>query len=408
MTEPGIDRVNYNTQSWTNPAAPTTLAAFQNLMDGTIKPNTIWDPTSYFNIWVSDVNSGAAILGYATFPGGSNLNGIVSNVGTASTDGIWVWSKSFGNTGTLQTPYTLGRTATHETGHWVGLRHVGGDGNGNVNGDCSATDYCDDTPPQKGGYAGGQYGQNFGAPTYPLHANTCAPDDPYGDMFMNFMDYSDDAYCYMFTPDQNDRIQTALQNGYFRAQLSASSQTLCGGLPVADFLQDSMACYNSGITPLNQSSGTPSPTYSWSVKPSTGVTFAPSSIDPNPTVNFPSAGDYTLTVTVTNTIGVNYTDMTLHLSDCTGLQANSILERNVSLSPNPTSGRVDIKLGMTGGQYVDINIYNSLGQLVVYKHYNDAGNNTLNIDMSNYSNGVYTVNISNGKDSVVKRLILNK
>ncbi len=160
-----------------------------------------------FNIWVSDVNPSVEILGYATFPGGSNLAGIISNVGTAGTDGVWIWSKSFGNTGTLQFPYNLGRTASHEIGHWLGFRHIGGDGNNNSFGDCSATDFCDDTPPQTGGFNQGAFGQNFGAPTYPLHVNVCS--SPYGDMFMNFMDYTDDASNYMFTPDQNIRMQTA-------------------------------------------------------------------------------------------------------------------------------------------------------------------------------------------------------
>lgn len=157
LTEPGIERINYLSKSWTNPNSPNTTNSFISLMNGTIKPQSIWDPRYYFNIWITDVNSGASLLGYATFPPGSGLTGLPGSLGTLSTDGIWVWAKATGSVGTLDPVYNKGRTASHEAGHWLGLRHIGGDGNNNPAGDCNATDYCNDTPPQKGGYNGGQY-----------------------------------------------------------------------------------------------------------------------------------------------------------------------------------------------------------------------------------------------------------
>jgi len=405
LAEPGIDRVNFNTMGWTNPNVPTTSSAFQSLMDNTIKPGSIWDPTVYFNIWVSDVNSNAQLLGYATFPGGSNLSGIVSNVGNANTDGIWVWARSFGNTGSVQAPYNLGRTATHETGHWLGLRHIGGDGNNNASGDCSATDYCNDTPSQKGGYSGGAYGQNFGAPSYPLHANICS--SAFGDMFMNFMDYTDDAYNYMFTPDQNERMQTALLNGYFRNQLSASAATLCAGMPFADFITDSIGCFNSGIAPFNPTEGTPTPTFSWSVKPSTGVTYVPASTDANPTINFPGIGAYTITMVATNTTGVSSHTMAVRLEDCTGLKENSLSAR-LSFAPNPTSGQLSLTTNFDSAKDLLVVIYNSLGQVVYSKQYNSAGVSKISIDLSAHPDGVYNLSVSNGKERIVKHIILDK
>ncbi len=224
LPEPGIDRINYLSKSWANPANATSVQAFQNYMNNTVKPNSIWDPNRYFNIWVSDHAQSVDLLGYATFPVGTGLSG-VPGTGGATDDGIWVWAKSFGNTGTLVPPFHKGRTATHEVGHWLGLIHIGGDGGGNINGSCSATDYCNDTPPQKGGFANGEFGQNYGTPSYPLHVGVCS--SPFGDMFMNFMDYSDDPTLYMFTPDQSTRMTTAMNNGTFRKQLTASSATLC-------------------------------------------------------------------------------------------------------------------------------------------------------------------------------------
>jgi hypothetical protein len=404
MPEPGIDRVNYITNGWTDPASPTTMSGFQSLMDGTIKPGTIWDPYSYFNIWVTDVNTNTGILGYATFPGGSNLTGLPST-GTANNDGIWVWGKCFGNTGTLALPYTLGRTATHETGHWLGLRHIGGDGNGNPNGDCNATDYCNDTPPQTGGNDFGQYGQNYGAPAYPLHVNTCG--SQYGDMFMNFMDYTNDAYSYMFTPDQNDRIQTAIQNGWYRNSLNASSAALCVGLPVADFILDSIACVGAAINPVNTTAGTPSPTYSWNVKPSGSAVFSPGSTDPNPNLTFASSGDYTLTLIANNGIGTTSSAMVLHIDNCVGIKANDG-QGAIRFAPNPTSGMVTITTSLPSGQNLNVEVRNSLGQVIISEEHRDIGHSNIKLDLSAYPDGVYIMSIGGGQEKTVKRLILSK
>src|SRR5690606_10952773 len=98
LAEPGIDRVSYNALGLPDPAASTysTPAAFQTYMNGTIKPATIWDPTRYLNIWVSNRPNTNGLLGYATFPATSGLSGIPGAMGTATTDGIWVWSRAFG------------------------------------------------------------------------------------------------------------------------------------------------------------------------------------------------------------------------------------------------------------------------------------------------------------------------
>ena len=301
LPEPGIDRINYNSKGWSNPASFTSYLTFKNYMDNTIKPQSIWDPTRYFNVWVSDVNSNVGILGYATFPPSSGLSGI-SGVGTTTTDGVWIWARACGSnvifpSGTYMSPYNKGRTLTHEAGHWLGLRHIGGD----VSGGCG-NDYCNDTPPNKGGYAGGQNGQNYGCPTYPLNQNQCSGNVD-GDMFMNFMDYTDDACMYMFTVDQTTRMHTALTNSPLRNQLTASSATLCGSSsPAANacFTMPSTGCVNTAINLTNCSTGTPAPTYTWSANPSSGVTFNPNQNATNPSVTFANTGTYTITLTASN------------------------------------------------------------------------------------------------------------
>lgn len=417
LVEPGIDRVNYITQGWTNPATPNTQATFQSLIDNTIKPNTIWDPTRYFNIWVTDHHNNVDLLGYATFPVGTGLTGIFNGNGNANNDGVWVWSRAFGNTGTLFPPYNQGRTATHEIGHWLGLRHIGGDGNNNAAGDCNATDYCNDTPPQKGGFSGGAYGQNFGSPNYPLYAsgpNACAS-SPNGCMFMNFMDYVDDVSCYMFTPDQSTRMITAMNNGTFRNQLTASSATACGApatMPTAAFQAPATVCLDSAFVVTNQSSGSPAPSYSWSISPPFpgAVQFLPNSVAATPTIVFNTAFTFSLVMTANNAAGTTTAASVISINACTGvgIGKNSSLENKVALFPNPSAGILNISTVLSGNEDLDVMIHNYLGQYVTSASYKDVASGTYSLDLSGYANGVYFVSLSSGQDKVVKRLILNK
>jgi hypothetical protein len=87
-----------------------------------------WPTARYLNIWVCNLGDG--LLGYAQFPGGP-----------ARTDGVVVLYTAFGTTGAASAPFNLGRTMTHEVGHWLNLRHIWGDTN-----DCSGSDQVSDTP----------------------------------------------------------------------------------------------------------------------------------------------------------------------------------------------------------------------------------------------------------------------
>jgi hypothetical protein len=140
-----------------------------------------WPRDRYLNLWVC--NLGEGLLGYAQFPGGP-----------AATDGVVILYSAFGTGGVAAPPFHLGRTATHEIGHWLNLRHVWGDRN-----DCGGTDFVADTPNQQL--------PNFGEPTFP-HV-TCN-NGPNGDMFMNYMDYVDDDSMFMFTPAQVVRMNATL------------------------------------------------------------------------------------------------------------------------------------------------------------------------------------------------------
>ena len=159
-----------------------------------------WPSDKYLNIWVCQLSGG--LLGYAQFPGGP-----------AATDGVVILHSGFGTTGTAAAPFNLGRTTTHEVGHWLNLRHIwGDDGTG-----CSGSDFVVDTPNQAG--------PNFGKPTFP---HVSCGNGPNGDMFMNYMDYVDDAAMTMFSDGQVTRMQSALDG--FRSAIGSAIP--CGGKPL--------------------------------------------------------------------------------------------------------------------------------------------------------------------------------
>lgn len=166
------------TRTQTASTAFSTNDAVKSGKSGGIDP---WPRDSYLNIWVCSLGGG--LLGYAQFPGGP-----------AETDGVVILYTAFGTTGTATAPYNLGRTATHEVGHWLNLIHIWGDRL-----DCSGSDMVDDTPPQQA--------PNYGAPAFPHVSCNNGPD---GDMFMNYMDYVDDAVMVMFTAEQVARVGATL------------------------------------------------------------------------------------------------------------------------------------------------------------------------------------------------------
>ncbi len=190
----GIDRLNVG-GSW----------GF-NSADATLKPSTYWNPDLYFNIWVTELSGG--LLGYAQFPVGSGLQGLAGgSATTANTDGVVVGAQYFGNiedddgTFIMANTFNLGRTMTHETGHYLGLRHIWGDGG------CGVDDYCADTPESDEATSG--------CPTGQVSCGTV-------DQIENYMDYSNDACTNMFTEDQKARMQTVMANSPRRASLANS------------------------------------------------------------------------------------------------------------------------------------------------------------------------------------------
>lgn len=307
LTEPGIDRINVNNKNWTDPA---TLDAnsISNYFDQTIKPGSIWDPKKFFNIWIGDFFDPAkgGLLGYATFPAGTGLSGLTSNLETATTSGVVMGTRVFGckakyaNGYYASEAYIYGITTAHEVGHYLGLRHISGDAS-------CGDDFCGDTPPQKGGYQGCANGLNWGCPSYPFQANQCSGNSN-GEMFQNYMDYTTDACRSLFTQNQEDRMMTAMANGTYRKAFGTHG--LCNSGPAAVFNSDKTSiCAGETVVFTDKSGGTPT-AWKWTF---TGGNPA-SSTQQNPSVTYAAAGTYDVKLVVSNSQGADSTVQTKYIT----------------------------------------------------------------------------------------------
>ncbi len=190
-TTSGITRTSISTTGWVFPSD-----AMKSSATGGVNP---WPVDKYLNIWVVNYTDGT--LGYGTFPSmPANIQGVVMDY------------RAMGNTGPVSAPYHLGRTATHEVGHWLNLLHIWGD-DGNA---CTGSDNVSDTPNQAD--------EHYTCPTFP---DISCMNGPNGDMYMNYMDYTDDVCMNMFTAGQVARMDATLHTA--RASILASD----GLVPVA-------------------------------------------------------------------------------------------------------------------------------------------------------------------------------
>lgn len=177
--------------NWTN-GVTRTFTTVTQFKDDQVKftasgGHDAWPANDYLNIWVCKLAD--KLLGYASPPGAP-----------ASNDGVVIGYQYLGsiadNNGkfVLNTVYKYGRTATHEVGHWLNLNHLWGPDNGTC-----ASDKVSDTPTQAQA--------NFSCPAFP---HVSCSNGPNGDMFMNYMDYTDDVCMNMFTKGQTSRMIASL------------------------------------------------------------------------------------------------------------------------------------------------------------------------------------------------------
>jgi hypothetical protein len=301
-------------------------------MQNVIKPITIWDRNKYLNIWTIQFGgSDIGTLGYAQFP----------DLGPANTDGVVMSYDAFGRVGVLQTNYNLGRTCTHEVGHWLDLKHIWGDENA-----CAADDDVIDTPLQTV--------KSSGCNVFPTLEPTnggCSVLYP-GIMFMNYMDYGFHQCRRMYTFGQTARMDAALFNQ--RASLSTSPGCLPGSYDVvisqvyggggnsgAPYTNDYIELFNRGTLAKNLNGW--SVQYTSAAGPTSGNVWFTTPL-PNFTLQ---PGQYFLIKCAgsgTNNLPTEDIVSTISLSSTTGkviLVSDSIPETSV----NPTGAQIIDKVG---------------------------------------------------------------
>lgn len=274
MAEPGIHRYNGSRADWST-----------EQIENILKPTTIWNPNLFYNIWtVRFASSNSNLIGYAQFPDQSGLAGLPTS-GPASTDGVVIRFQSFGsvdkgNFPVMVAPYNRGRTLTHETGHWLGLRHIWGDGG------CSADDFVTDTPNADGPSSG-----------CPIGRISCSSVN----MVENYMDYTNDACMNIFTQGQKTRMLAVLQVSPRRKSLVESNlcNPIVADVPTPNFDVNNTTVLLGGEVSFTDLSSNFPTSWAWTFAggdPST-------STQRNPVVRYNSPGTYAVTLVATNTLG---------------------------------------------------------------------------------------------------------
>lgn len=208
---------------------------FAELDQDLLRSESFWPPDHYLNIYVLNLQ---VFLGYASFPI-SDIPGITNVSGDYIWDGVEVHYRYFGENPDAPSFPSVGRTLTHEIGHYLGLRHIWGDGG------CSVDDFVTDTPPADDDNGG------LSSPcTFPSNdSNVCVTDE----MFQNYMDYTDDGCMNLFTEGQKTRMRTILESSPRRTTLLTSP----GLIEPTRFSND--LAINRIVTPLAVCESTMSP-----------------------------------------------------------------------------------------------------------------------------------------------------
>lgn len=435
---------------------PTTAQFFQSPTNNAVKYDSTggksaWPTDQYLNIWVCDMSlfSIPFVLGYAQFPGDN-----------PATDGVVLQFQFVGRTYNATYPTNnLGRTATHEVGHWLGLHHIWGD-TANL---CSAyNDYVFDTPD-----ATSQSQQNCN-----LTANTCNDSgNPFWNgynppnMVENYMDYSSEQCMNTFTFGQSDRVWSFLATDRF----GLFNSNGCGiqALNAFVFITDPVCPDSCSATAeINPVAGTPPYAYLWNdalaqtdsiatgLCPGDYICLVTDADNDSVYVNVNIASplnivtNYAVTPASCSTCldgiieistqfanppfvftldgsmaqsdslyvylnpGTYYIEITDSCGTVTGdsvtvTMFNSIDELNVlnefTLQPNPASETVLFSFGKNNFSK-KMELYNAIGEIILTENTNS---NSLIKDISNFPIGVYIVRITYSFGIITRKLIVD-
>lgn len=393
-----INRINTNTSGYN-----------YKIDDEELKATSYWPSDQYLNIWVAPLTN--SILGYAQYPNESELAGLENFEKDAVTDGVVIDYRVFGidppaGARFKDNPYILGRTLTHEVGHWLGLFHTFGD---DVGCGTPSNDFVFDTP---------RLGKsNQGVSNCNQTVIGCAGDTA---MLENYMDYTDDACMNLFTKGQKTRMRSAFLTSPRRVALLESGG--CCGAGIANFSPPYSQNFEDSITTVAWGDTTFKSSFQWSIAPTSygNSAFAPSvahdsasilspffdlTTAENPIMEFDLSGSkptenspiriyYELTCSETWVeldqvagFDTDWTKHTYHLSDLAGqryvrfrIEAKTENDAEVffdnfkiykssntlesSLYPNPSNDIVYVETVFNGKHPVTVKVYNTVGQLV--------------------------------------------
>ncbi|PRY14937.1 putative secreted protein (Por secretion system target) [Pontibacter ummariensis] len=316
-----------------------------------------WDRDQYLNIWVCNIDGN--ILGYATPPGVRPFeDGVVLHYGAVGAAPV----------NTYKWNYNKGRTATHEVGHWLGLKHIWGNGVS-----CTDSDGIDDTPNQEQETTG-----------YPTGIITSCDNGPYGNMYQNYMDYTDDACMNLFTKGQADYMNAVLST----SRSSILTSPACIGNMRSDFQTavpyDTLTIAGSSINFTDASIGARPTSWYWEFEG--GVPAV--STQENPTVLYPQPGKYSVKLTIAN-------DKLSSTKEKTGYVHVTV--NDLVVYPSPASDFITIE--QPARVWVrQVELVNQLGQVMVNAEIRDR---VLRLDVRNLPSGVYILRIksTNGTDT---------
>ena len=394
--DPNGDSTSGITRTYTN---VTAFSTGDSLHFTSLGGEDAWPTDEYLNMWVANLDGN--ILGWGTLPG----------MADSQTDGVVVLYKAFGREGNAQYPYDLGRTCTHEVGHWLGMYHVWGDDQGA----CTGTDYMDDTPNQAD--------WTFGNPSFPV-TDICSPNYP-GIMFMNYMDYTDDRAMNIFTQDQVAKMNAVLNDPSQRRSIQFSPAG-CQGVHFtndaatikilvpadtldAESFQPQIQIANRGsnnltsLTVYYQADGQEPGVYQFTGNLSTNqsaIIIAP--------LYFTGEGDHTFTSWCSQPN--NSTDEYIYNDSTSGdfTVVSTVPKNTVDIWPNPTSGDISISLKNPAAGEMDLRVVNVLGQVMQHHFIGVETQSSLSVDLSDLSNGIYFLYIKIGYDYLTRKIMVWK
>ena len=330
-----------------------------------------WNADKYLNLYVCSIGNG--ILGYAASPGTPK-----------ELDGVVVDFSAFGTIGTASKPFDLGRTATHEIGHWLGLIHIWGDS------ECG-NDLVSDTPVQKGAHYGNINGITYSNCNGNVEAN----------MSMNFMDYVNDAYMWMFSEGQKNRMWAVLSDNNARGLITKSDALTIPNVPttcsqikntyVLDLTESSVSISWDTLKNINEYSlELKSKTDSmWTVSPTQQNSFTVNRLNSSATYQFRIKGNCLLAPYST-------------VSEFT-TKSDIIVSNQINIYPNPVSSNFSVRMPQHTGENMSVEVFDIKGSSV-YK--NEFINTTdPNVDLSGSNKGLYFVVIKSNSSTVTQKIV---